>query len=105
MSAPFRLGYLVPEFPRQTHIFFWRECEQLRRPAVEPVFLSTRRPPPPPCPHASRAQAAAATPYIFPPPASSVFSLLLRPIGLLRALRYWLSLTGTLKDRLRYLGL
>src|SRR5262245_56188507 len=31
MANPFRLGYLVPEFPRQTHIFFWRECEELRR--------------------------------------------------------------------------
>src|SRR5262245_48624692 len=66
-SKLFRLGYLGPEFPRQTHIFFWRECEELRRREVEPVFLSTRRPPPAACPHAFRDQAAAATHYVFPP--------------------------------------
>lgn len=105
MSTPFRLGYLVPEFPRQTHIFFWRECEQLRRRGVEPVFLSTRRPPPAACPHAFRDQAAAATHYVFPPPLTSLFDLLIRPVGMLRALRYWLGLGGRIKDRLKFLGL
>jgi colanic acid/amylovoran biosynthesis glycosyltransferase len=105
MSNPFCLGYLVPEFPRQTHIFFWRECEQLRRRGVEPVFLSTRRPPASACPHAFRDAAAAATHYVFPPPASSLFALLARPLGTIRALRYWLSLRASVKDRLKYLGL
>ena len=105
MSKQFRLGYLVPEFPRQTHIFFWRECEQLRRRGVEPVFLSTRRPPPSACPHAFRDVAAAATHYVFPPPASSFFAFLARPLGTIRALGHWLSLRASLKDRLKYLGL
>jgi len=105
MSSPFRLGYLVPEFPRQTHIFFWRECEQLRHRGVEPVFLSTRRPPPAACPHEFRDRAAAATHYIFPPPAASVIGMLTRPVGTIRALRYWLGLGGSIKERLRHLGL
>ena len=105
MSPPFRLGYLVPEFPRQTHVFFWRECEQLRRRGVEPVFLSTRRPPPAACPHEFRDRAAAATHYVFPPPASSVLSLLARPVGLIRVLRYWVGLSGSVKERANYLGL
>jgi glycosyltransferase involved in cell wall biosynthesis len=105
MSNPFRLGYLVPEFPRQTHIFFWRECEQLRRRGVEPVFLSTRRPPAAACPHEFRDSAAAATHYVFPPPASSLLVLLTQPLGTIRALRYWLSLRASLRDRLKYLGL
>jgi glycosyltransferase involved in cell wall biosynthesis len=105
MSTPFRLGYLVPEFPRQTHVFFWRECEQLRRRGVEPVFLSTRRPPPSACPHAFRDQAAAATHYLFPPPAGVPLSLLARPAGAVRALRDWLGLSGPVKDRVRHLGL
>src|SRR5688500_4663846 len=105
MTTPFRLGYLVPEFPRQTHIFFWRECEQLRRRGVEPVFLSTRRPPPDACPHAFRDEAAAATHYVFPPPPSSALSLLSHPAGLVRALKYWLGLGGSVKDRAKYLGL
>jgi colanic acid/amylovoran biosynthesis glycosyltransferase len=105
MPHLFRLGYLVPEFPRQTHIFFWRECEQLRRRGVEPVFLSTRRPPTSACPHAFRDQAAAATHYVFPPPLASLFDLLIRPLGVARALRYWLSLGGSLKERVKFLGL
>ena len=89
MSAPYRLGYLVPEFPRQTHIFFWRECEQLRRRGVEPIFLSTRKPPQTACPHEFRDVAAAATHYVFPPPISSLLDLLTRPIGVIRALSFW----------------
>jgi glycosyltransferase involved in cell wall biosynthesis len=105
MSNPFRLGYLVPEFPRQTHIFFWRECEELRRREVEPVFLSTRRPPSSACPHAFRDQATAATHYVFPPPLASLFDLFVRPVGTLRAVRYWLTLGGSPKERMKYLGL
>jgi glycosyltransferase involved in cell wall biosynthesis len=105
MSSSFRLGYLVPEFPRQTHIFFWRECEQLRRRGIEPAFLSTRRPPESACPHEFRDRAAAATHYVFPPPASSLLNLLTRPIGVIRALRYWLSLNSSPKQRLKHLGL
>jgi glycosyltransferase involved in cell wall biosynthesis len=105
MCIPFRLGYLVPEFPRQTHIFFWRECEQLRGRGVEPVFLSTRRPPPAACPHPFRDAAAATTHYVFPPPASTVLSLLARPAGAVRALRYWLGLGGSVKGRAKYFGL
>lgn len=105
MSSPFRLGYLVPEFPRQTHVFFWRECEQLRRCGVEPVFLSTRKPPPAACPHEFRDRAAAATHYVFPPPMSAALNLLVRPLGTFRAFRYWFGLGGSAKSRLRHLGL
>ena len=35
------IGYLVPEFPGQTHNFFWREIEQLRIAGIEVVLLST----------------------------------------------------------------
>jgi glycosyltransferase involved in cell wall biosynthesis len=105
MSSLFRLGYLVPEFPRQTHIFFWRECEQLRRRGVEPIFLSTRKPPPSACPHEFRDRAAAATHYVFPPPVTAAIHLLARPVGTFRALRYWLGLGGSGKDRMRHLGL
>ena len=39
------LGYLVPQFPGQTHIFFWRELAELERLGVTPHILSTRTPP------------------------------------------------------------
>ncbi len=41
-----RLGYLVPQFPGQTHIFFWREIAELEARGVEVHLLSTRPPPP-----------------------------------------------------------
>jgi colanic acid/amylovoran biosynthesis glycosyltransferase len=40
-----KIAYLVPEFPGQTHIFFWRERQALQRMGVVTYQVSTRRPP------------------------------------------------------------
>jgi colanic acid/amylovoran biosynthesis glycosyltransferase len=40
-----RIGYLVPEFPAQSHTFFWREISALRELGIDAVLISTRRPP------------------------------------------------------------
>ena len=40
-----RVGYLIPEFPGQTHIWMWREIEHMRRWGVDVHLFSTRRPP------------------------------------------------------------
>ena len=45
MSTPLKLGYLVPQFPGQTHIFFWREIAALEAMGVEVHLFSTRPPP------------------------------------------------------------
>ncbi|WP_080458009.1 exopolysaccharide biosynthesis GT4 family glycosyltransferase EpsE [Roseovarius sp. A-2] len=45
MPQTLPLGYLVPQFPGQTHIFFWRELAELERLGVAPHILSTRPPP------------------------------------------------------------
>ena len=45
MSRPLRIGYLVPQFPGQTHIFFWREIKALESMGHEVRVLSTRKPP------------------------------------------------------------
>ena len=39
-------AYLVPQFPGQTHIFFWREIAALAARGVRPVLYSTTPPPP-----------------------------------------------------------
>lgn len=39
-----RVGYLVPQFPGQTHAMFWREIEELRAIGLHPVLLTTRSP-------------------------------------------------------------
>jgi len=43
-KKPHCIGYLIPEFPAQTHIFFWREISALRELGVDTVLISTRRP-------------------------------------------------------------
>ena len=40
-----RIAYLIPEFPGQTHAFFWRERAALKRLGVATIVVSTRRPP------------------------------------------------------------
>jgi glycosyltransferase involved in cell wall biosynthesis len=67
-----RIGYLVPEFPNQTHIMFWREIVALRQSGEDIVLLSTRRPPAAACRHEFAAQAAAETHYLFPPKAGEM---------------------------------
>lgn len=64
MCAPLRLGYLIPQFPGQTHIFFWRELEALKARGVTPILLSTRPPPPGLIAHDWSDEAAAATTYL-----------------------------------------
>ena len=53
-----RIGYLVPEFPGQTHTWIWRELMWLRRWGADIRLISTR--PPPERDHARHAFAAAA---------------------------------------------
>lgn len=45
MSEKLKIGYLVPQFPGQTHIFFWRELLEMERLGAEPCIFSTRMPP------------------------------------------------------------
>ncbi|WP_167648096.1 exopolysaccharide biosynthesis GT4 family glycosyltransferase EpsE [Mameliella alba] len=40
-----RIGYIVPQFPGQTHIFFWREIRALEAMGHEVHVFSTRKPP------------------------------------------------------------
>lgn len=100
-----RLGYLVPEFPSQTHIFFWREITALRRLGVEVSVLSTRKPPLDACKHAFARGARTETKYLFPPSAAS--AMLWASKGLPKigpAFDYLKSLSGGIKDRLRQLA-
>jgi colanic acid/amylovoran biosynthesis glycosyltransferase len=39
-----RIGYLVPEFPGQTHTWIWRERRALEQLGIEADLVSTRRP-------------------------------------------------------------
>src|SRR5690349_9381553 len=62
-----RIGYLIPEFPGQTHIFFWREMRELAGLGVHADLVSTRRPHPSIVCHQWSREAMAHTAYLFPP--------------------------------------
>lgn len=71
-----RIGYFVPEFPGQTHIFFWRELAELRARGVEPELVSTRRPRRGLISHTWAREAMARTVYLAPPSAREVVSMI-----------------------------
>lgn len=62
-----KIGYLVPEFPGQTHAFFWREIAILEQLGVEVDIISTRLPPNQIMSHDWTKTARERTTYLFPP--------------------------------------
>lgn len=61
-----RIGYLLPEFPGQTHIFFWRERGALTELGIDTVLISTRRPPRAIASHTWASEAEQQTTYLVP---------------------------------------
>lgn len=97
-----RIGILIPEFPGQTHIFFWREIAALRDLGLQVQILSTRRPSPDSCTHHFAAIDHGAQ-YCWPPPAMAVCRSLIRwPGGAAIAVQYVLRLkhSGSLARRI-----
>lgn len=101
------IGILIPEFPSQTHSFFWREIVALRTAGANIELLSTRRPPDNACRHDFAPAAREETHYLYPPRwLRAAGALLRRPSAALRAVRYVRGLERTtLRNRLRHLGL
>ena len=69
-------GVLIPEFPSQTHAFFWREIQAWRAAGVAVEILSTRRPPDDACRHEWAEEARRQTTWFFPPQAKAAGGLL-----------------------------
>ncbi|MGD2183562.1 glycosyltransferase family 4 protein [Lusitaniella coriacea] len=101
-----RIGYLIPEFPGQTHIWMWREICHMREWGTQIVIFSTKHPPKDVLARHSFAQSALEeTVYLWSKPfthmiAVLLWALLTRPWGLLQAIR--LSLTLETEDRPRW---
>lgn len=102
-----RIGYLVPEWPAQTHAFFAREVSALKELGNEVVLLSTKRPDPAACRHPFAVEAHATTKYLFPPRLREAVLLLARRRALIpAAVAYVYSLSeSSIKERARALGL
>jgi colanic acid/amylovoran biosynthesis glycosyltransferase len=105
-----KIGYFVPEFPGQTHMFFWREIEALKEYGIESDFVSSRLPPSKIISHVWAREAQQKTTYLFPPTHYLVGALteLLRsgPSGWLRCLKVALTAKGgSFSGRIRLLAL
>ncbi|WP_323716913.1 exopolysaccharide biosynthesis GT4 family glycosyltransferase EpsE [Paracoccus aminovorans] len=106
-----RIGFFIPEFPGQTHIFLWRERQALAELGVEAQLVSTRRPPRAIASHSWAAEAQGQTRYLMPvsgPALAGILAEVLRaPAGTLRALGALLraEAPGGPKQRLRLLAL
>ncbi|MEC3861294.1 exopolysaccharide biosynthesis GT4 family glycosyltransferase EpsE [Mesobacterium sp. TK19101] len=79
-----RIGYLVPQFPGQTHVFFWRELKALEAMGHEVTVFSTRTPPPGLISHDWSQEAIARTTYLGKADAEAALSAFVRllPKGL-----------------------
>jgi colanic acid/amylovoran biosynthesis glycosyltransferase len=99
-----KLGMLIPEYPTQTHIFFWREIQALRRLGIDVHILSTRRPVDP-CPHQFARDTGAEAHYIFPPGWQSVAQLGASPLRMGQVVRAAIAAEEPWARRLRILGL
>lgn len=62
----FRIGFLIPEFPGQTHIFLWRERQALAELGIDADLVSTRPPPRKIASHSWTAEAQGQTRYLMP---------------------------------------
>lgn len=102
-----RAGYLVPEFPTQTHAFFWREVAAMEAAGLPVTLFSTRAPDRTRSPHAFSDAARARTTYLFPPRWGHALAwLALRPRRTAAALAYVARLSETAPARrLRLMGL
>jgi colanic acid/amylovoran biosynthesis glycosyltransferase len=76
-----RIAYLIPEYPGQTHTFFWRELNAIRKLGVEVQVFSTQKPPAKIISHDWAKRAMGETSYLFPPGMAGLwgaFKMLLR---------------------------
>ncbi|MHC5211494.1 MAG: glycosyltransferase family 4 protein [Planctomycetota bacterium] len=86
-----RIGYLIPEFPGQTHIWMWRERTHLVESGIDVRMVSTRSPSSRDrARHAFAEEAARSTYYLWPMPVTEVLgavvSLLTRRLAALTSI-------------------
>ncbi|WGR61244.1 colanic acid biosynthesis glycosyltransferase WcaL [Paracoccus ferrooxidans] len=105
-----KIGFFIPEFPGQTHIFLWRERQALAELGIEAELISTRPPPRAVASHSWAAEAQAQTRYLMPLGGEGlgILAELLRsgPAGWARGLGAAMTAEAQgLKGRLRMLAL
>ena len=102
-----KIGYVIPEFPGQTHIWMWREIVHLREWGSSIKIFSTRRPSARDrARHAFALAAEAETTYLWPMGLARIlgvlsWALLTSPLGLARCLGICLTLRVDSRPRWR----
>lgn len=87
------VGFLIPEFPGQTHIAWWRVAREMRRLGYDVQMMSTRRQKPALAVHELLKDDAEKLVCAWPPDARNVLVEILRnPVGVGRAIAYLASL-------------
>lgn len=71
-----QIGYFIPEFPGQTHIFLWREISALESMGIEIDIVSTKRPLSKIMSHTWSLEAQQRTTYLFPPSKNLIATVL-----------------------------
>lgn len=98
-----KIGVLIPEFPGQTHNFFWREIEALRELGSCVTLFSTRRPPTKIQSTTWGEAAMKETTYLHPPPVASILGavrdLAISPARLLRCAKVFFDSFPVLEKR------
>jgi glycosyltransferase involved in cell wall biosynthesis len=108
---PLRIGYLIPEFPGQTHSFIWRERLHLAKLGVETALVSTRPPPREIISHSWSQEAQSQTAYLAPMSAKDLTVAIIDtvragPLAWWRTFRAAIRATGlSLTGRLRLLAM
>ncbi|MGF1553252.1 MAG: glycosyltransferase [Paracoccaceae bacterium] len=97
---------VIPEFPQQTHIAWWRVGDAFRGLGWRMRLVSTKRPPASLRVHRLLDDEARRTHYLWPPRPRAVLAALARPAALARGVAYVLGLGESgLGERLRLLPL
>ncbi len=106
-----KIGYLVPEFPGQTHAFFWREIKALQETGIDVDIVSTRPAPREIVCHTWSSEAMRRTKYLFPPGPKDLLAAF--QLLMMAGLRRWQKCLSTILSaegenfcgKLRVLGL
>ncbi|HAC65691.1 MAG TPA: hypothetical protein DCF68_19705 [Cyanothece sp. UBA12306] len=103
-----KIGYLIPEFPSQTHIWMWREICHLREWGCQLQIFSTKQPPSAiQARHAFAKSAQEETCYLWPQSVYYLLTTLLwvlftRPLGLIKSISLAFTLNVNQRPKWRY---
>ena len=105
LSSKAKIAYLIPEYPAQTHIFFWREISAMKLLGQEIDVFSTKPADLSKVKHSFAREQKELCFYTFPPTLGAFVELVKSPLWFLKALLYAFKVEGGFKDKLKTMAL